>query len=116
MSASQPPVTAAILDATVPLAETLCRHRWTQATASHAAIPMTATGYANARMMIAILMRASAIMSDRELSDQQAFLWPHNAAVERRRDHVSSAPHVHNEMAHLRRARDDGSPSAPTAC
>jgi hypothetical protein len=28
-----------------------------------------------------------------------------NAAVERRRDHVSSAPHVHNEMAHMRRAR-----------
>jgi hypothetical protein len=29
-----------------------------------------------------------------------------NSAVERPRDHVSSAPHVHNEMAHLRRARD----------
>jgi len=29
-----------------------------------------------------------------------------NAAVERRRDHVSSAPHVHNEMPHMRRARD----------
>ena len=32
---------------------------------------------------------------------------PHNAAVERRRAALSSAPHVHNEMAHLRRARDD---------
>jgi hypothetical protein len=32
---------------------------------------------------------------------------PPNAAVERRRDHVCSAPHVHNEMAHLRRARAD---------
>ena len=30
-----------------------------------------------------------------------------NAAVERRRAALSSAPHVHNEMAHLRRARDD---------
>ena len=30
-----------------------------------------------------------------------------NAAVERRRDYVSSAPQVHNEMAHVRRARDD---------
>jgi hypothetical protein len=30
-----------------------------------------------------------------------------NAAVEPPRDHVSSAPHVHNEMAHLRRARTD---------
>jgi hypothetical protein len=30
----------------------------------------------------------------------------HNAAVERPRDHVSSAPRVHNEMTHMRRARD----------
>jgi len=29
-----------------------------------------------------------------------------NAAVERPRGHVSSAPHVHNEMPHLQRARD----------
>src|SRR5688572_1339259 len=29
----------------------------------------------------------------------------HNAAVERRRDHVSSAPRVHNEVTHMRRAR-----------
>jgi hypothetical protein len=29
-----------------------------------------------------------------------------NAAVERPRDHVSSAPRVHNEMTHMRRARD----------
>jgi hypothetical protein len=34
------------------------------------------------------------------------FTVPHNAAVERRRDKVSSAPRVHNEMAHMRRARD----------
>jgi hypothetical protein len=32
---------------------------------------------------------------------------PHNAAVERRRAALSSAPHVHNEMSHVRRARDD---------
>jgi hypothetical protein len=31
---------------------------------------------------------------------------PHNAAVERRRVALSSATHVHNEMAHVRRARD----------
>jgi hypothetical protein len=29
----------------------------------------------------------------------------HNAAVERLRDHLSSAPRVHNEMPHMRRAR-----------
>jgi hypothetical protein len=28
-----------------------------------------------------------------------------NAAVQRPRDHVSSAARVHNEMAHMRRAR-----------
>lgn len=28
----------------------------------------------------------------------------HNAAVERRRDALSSAPRVHNEMTHMRRA------------
>jgi hypothetical protein len=31
---------------------------------------------------------------------------PHNAAVERPRDQLSSAPRVHNEMTHMRRARD----------
>jgi hypothetical protein len=31
----------------------------------------------------------------------------HNAAVERRRGHLSSAPRVHNGMTHVRRARDD---------
>lgn len=30
-----------------------------------------------------------------------------NSAVELRRAALSSAPHVHNEMAHLRRACDD---------
>jgi hypothetical protein len=40
----------------------------------------------------------------------------HNAAVERRRAALSSAQQAHNEMARLLRARDDGSPSAPTAC
>jgi hypothetical protein len=30
----------------------------------------------------------------------------HNAAVERPRDHASSAPRVHNEMPHMRHARD----------
>jgi hypothetical protein len=39
-----------------------------------------------------------------------------NAAVERPRDHVSSAQQAHNEMARLLRARDDVSRSAPTAC
>ena len=34
-----------------------------------------------------------------------------NAAVQRPRDHVSSATHVHNEMAHVRRARADVSRS-----
>jgi hypothetical protein len=29
----------------------------------------------------------------------------HNAAVQRPRDHVSSAAHVHNEVAHVRRDR-----------
>ena len=40
----------------------------------------------------------------------------YNAAVERRRAALSSAQQAHNEMARLLRARDDGSPSAPTAC
>ena len=31
---------------------------------------------------------------------------PPNAAVERPRDYVSSAPRVHDEMTHMRRARD----------
>jgi len=31
---------------------------------------------------------------------------PHNAAVERPRDDLSSAPRVQNEMTHMRRARD----------
>jgi hypothetical protein len=31
---------------------------------------------------------------------------PHNAAVQRPRDHVSSAARVHNEMTRTRRARD----------
>jgi hypothetical protein len=31
---------------------------------------------------------------------------PHNAAVERRRDEVCSAPRVHNEVTHMRRASD----------
>ena len=39
-----------------------------------------------------------------------------NAAVQRPREKVSSAPHVHSEMARLLRARDDVSRSAPTAC
>ena len=41
---------------------------------------------------------------------------PHNAAVQRPRDQVSSAARVHNEMTHMRRARDDVSRSAATAC
>jgi hypothetical protein len=41
---------------------------------------------------------------------------PHNAAVERRRTALSSAQQAHNEVARLLRARDDVSPSAPTAC
>ena len=32
---------------------------------------------------------------------------PYNAAVERPRDHASSAARVHNEMTHMRRARAD---------
>ena len=32
-----------------------------------------------------------------------------NAAVQRPRDHVSSAPHLQNEVTHLRRARADAS-------
>jgi hypothetical protein len=39
-----------------------------------------------------------------------------NAAVERRRAALSSAQQAHNGLARLLRARDDGSPSAPTAC
>jgi len=39
-----------------------------------------------------------------------------NAAVQRPRDQMSSATHVHNEMAHVRRARADVSRSAATAC
>jgi hypothetical protein len=41
---------------------------------------------------------------------------PYNAAVQRPRDQLSSATHVHNEMAHVRRARADVSRSAATAC
>jgi hypothetical protein len=41
---------------------------------------------------------------------------PHNVPVQRRRDALSSAPHVHNEMPHLRRARDAVQPSAATGC
>ena len=40
----------------------------------------------------------------------------HNAAVQRPRDHVSSAARVHNEVAQMRRARDAVSRSAATAC
>jgi hypothetical protein len=39
-----------------------------------------------------------------------------NAAVQRPRDHVSSAARVHNEVTHMRRARADVSRSAATAC
>jgi hypothetical protein len=45
-----------------------------------------------------------------------AFTLAANAAVQRPRDHVSSAAHVHNEMARLRRASDWVSRSAATAC
>jgi hypothetical protein len=41
---------------------------------------------------------------------------PPNAAVQRPRAALSSATHVHNEMAHVRRARADLSRSAATAC
>ena len=41
---------------------------------------------------------------------------PHNAAVQRPRDHVSSAQQAHNAMARLLRARVDVSRSARTAC
>jgi hypothetical protein len=41
---------------------------------------------------------------------------PYNAAVQRPRDHVSSAARVHNEVTHMRRARADVSRSARTAC
>jgi hypothetical protein len=39
-----------------------------------------------------------------------------NAAVQRPRDQLSSAARVHNEVAHMRRARADVSRSAATAC
>src|SRR5690606_250682 len=39
-----------------------------------------------------------------------------NVPVQRRRAAACSAPHVHNEMAHLRRACDYLSPSAATGC
>jgi len=39
------------------------------------------------------------------LTDVVPSLVPHNAAVQRPRDQVSSAPRVHNEMTHMRRAR-----------
>ena len=39
----------------------------------------------------------------------------HNAAVQRPRAALSSAQQAHNEVAHLRRARDAVSPSAATA-
>jgi hypothetical protein len=45
------------------------------------------------------------IIIDCKRSEHDAWL-PPNAAVERRRDQVSSAPRVHNEMTHMRRARD----------
>src|SRR5262245_13516650 len=41
---------------------------------------------------------------------------PPNAAVQRRRADLTSAPRAHNEMSRLRRARDAVSPSAATAC
>src|SRR5262245_48279497 len=43
-------------------------------------------------------------------------IMPANAAVQRPRDALSSATHVHNEMAHVRRAHADLSRSAATAC
>jgi hypothetical protein len=49
-------------------------------------------------------------------TDAQRSNMPHNAPVQRRRDQTFSAPHVHNEMAHLRRAFDAVSPSAATGC
>src|SRR5690606_11022152 len=39
-----------------------------------------------------------------------------NAPDQRRRDEMSSATHVHNEMPHMRRARDAVSPSAESGC
>jgi hypothetical protein len=39
-----------------------------------------------------------------------------NAAVQRPRADLSSAARVHNEVAHMRRARTDVSRSAATAC
>ena len=44
------------------------------------------------------------------------YLMPHNAAVERPRDEPSSAARVHNEMTHMRRARDAESRPAASAC
>ena len=46
----------------------------------------------------------------------RSFELPPNAAVQRPRAAVDSAARVHNEMARLRRARDDVSRSAATAC
>jgi hypothetical protein len=46
----------------------------------------------------------------------ERFLMSPNAAVERPHDHVPSAPRVHNEVPHMRRACAAVSRSAPTAC
>ena len=48
-------------------------------------------------------------------SRHEALVEP-NVPIQRRRNAVSSAPPVHNQMPHLRRARDALSPSAAIGC
>jgi hypothetical protein len=49
-------------------------------------------------------MRAPHISATRHVNRSDTLAPAHNAAVER--DDVSSASRVHNEMTHMRRARD----------
>src|SRR5690348_10667893 len=85
----------------------------TDATAANAAIRATS----RVPRLICITSREESVIArKRALLEPRSRLMPHNAAVQRPRDQVSSATHVHNEMAHVRRACADLSRSAATAC
>ena len=76
----------------------------TDATAANAAIRATS----RVPRLICITSREESVIArKRALLEPRSRLMPHNAAVERRRAALSSAPRVHNEMTHMRRARAD---------
>jgi hypothetical protein len=73
-----------------------------------------ATPQIKTKMLRSIAARINVTL--RESRRGWVFGCAYNGAVQRPRDHVSSAARVHNEMTHMRRARADLSRSAATAC